>query len=74
MMMFTFALSVCNLETLTPPFFKFREDYKFYSEMDEIFRRELKVDDSVADTEDTEEPEDCTQKKGETSQKHFHIV
>ncbi|XP_033989543.1 uncharacterized protein zgc:113263 isoform X1 [Trematomus bernacchii] len=40
-----------------------KEDYKFYSEMDEIFRRELKVDDSVADTQDTEESEDCTQNK-----------
>ncbi|XP_029318417.1 uncharacterized protein LOC115028663 [Cottoperca gobio] len=38
-----------------------KEEYKFFSEMDEIFRRELKVDDSVADTSVAEEPDDCTQ-------------
>lgn len=40
--------------------------------MDEIFRRELKVDDSVADTSVSDEPDDFTlmsgQKKGETEQ------
>lgn len=50
--------------------FKFREEFKFFSEMDEIFRKELKVDGSVADTSVTDEPDDSTmvlgQKKGET--------
>lgn len=50
--------------------FKFSEEFKFFSEMDEIFRRELKVDGSVADMSATDEPDDCTlvppQKKGET--------
>lgn len=48
---------------------KFREDFKFFSQMDEIFRRELKMDGSVADMLVTDEPDDCTlvppQKKGE---------
>lgn len=50
--------------------FKFREEFKFFNEMDEIFRRELKVDGSVTDTSVSDEPDDCTlvppQKKGET--------
>lgn len=50
--------------------FEFRADFKFFSEMDEIFRRELKVDRSVTDTSVTDEPDDYThlpaQKKGET--------
>lgn len=51
-------------------FFKFREEFKFFSELDKIFRKELKVDDSVADMLVTDELDDCTpepaQKKGET--------
>lgn len=50
--------------------FEFREDFKFYSEMDEIFRKELKADKPTPDTSVTDEPDDYTlvpaQNKGET--------
>lgn len=50
--------------------FEFREDFKFFTEMDEIFRRRLKADSSVPDTPAPDEPEDYTlvpdQNKGKT--------
>ncbi|KAA8580146.1 hypothetical protein FQN60_005681 [Etheostoma spectabile] len=52
-----------RIKRLKHGFLHEKEDYKFFSEMDEIFRRELKVDGSVADTSVTEETDDCTQTK-----------
>lgn len=47
----------------------FREEFKFFTEMEEIFRKELKVDDLVTDTSVPDESEDCApepvQRKGE---------
>ncbi|XP_076578481.1 uncharacterized protein LOC143314985 isoform X3 [Chaetodon auriga] len=43
-----------------------KEDFKFFSEMDEIFRREPKVDSSVPDTSVTDELEDYTLAPGPT--------
>ncbi|XP_073336441.1 uncharacterized protein [Pagrus major] len=37
-----------------------KEDFKFFSEMDEIFRKELKADKSVPDTSVTDESDDYT--------------
>ena len=58
--------------------FEFREDFKFYSEMDEIFRKELKADKTASDTSVTDEPDDYTlvpsaQNKGETSRLTLQI-
>lgn len=36
-----------------------RQDFKFFSEMDGIFRKQLKADDSDPDLLVPEEPEDC---------------
>ncbi|XP_078137669.1 uncharacterized protein LOC144537707 isoform X1 [Sander vitreus] len=52
-----------RIKRLKHGFLHEKEEYKFFSEMDEIFRRELKVDGSVADTSVTDEPDDCTQTK-----------
>ncbi|XP_008281157.1 uncharacterized protein LOC103358113 [Stegastes partitus] len=45
-----------------------KEDFKFFSEMETIFRKELKGDDSAADTSVADEPDECvpelSQKKG----------
>lgn len=47
----------------------FREEFKFFTEMEEIFRKELKVEDLVTDTSVPDESEDCApepvQRKGE---------
>lgn len=55
-------------------FFTHREEFKFFGEMEKIFRKELKVDGSVADVSVTDEPRDSTlepgQKKGETKKNH----
>ncbi|XP_051248459.1 uncharacterized protein zgc:113263 isoform X2 [Dicentrarchus labrax] len=57
-----------RIKRLKHGFLHEKEEFKFFSEMDEIFRRELKVDVTVADTSVTDEPEDYTlgpaQKKG----------
>lgn len=58
--------------------FEFREDFKFYSEMDEIFRKELKADKPASDTS-VDEPDDYTlvpsaQNKGETSHLNLQIL
>ena len=54
-------------------FFTHREEFKFFSEMEKIFRKELKVDGSVAETSVIDEPDEGTlelsQKKGETKRK-----
>ncbi|XP_039998724.1 uncharacterized protein zgc:113263 isoform X3 [Xiphias gladius] len=48
-----------------------KEEFKFFSEMEKIFRKELKVNSSVADTSVTDEPDDCapelSQKKAASS-------
>lgn len=36
-----------------------RQDFKFFSEMDGIFRKQLKADDSDSDLLVPEEPEEC---------------
>ncbi|XP_027128087.1 uncharacterized protein zgc:113263 isoform X1 [Larimichthys crocea] len=57
-----------RIKRLKHGFLHEKADFKFFSEMDEIFRRELKVDRSVTDTSVTDEPDDYThlpaQKKG----------
>lgn len=53
-----------RIKRLKHGFLHEKEDYKFFNEMDEIFRRELKADDSVTDTLLSDEPDDYTQKKG----------
>lgn len=62
---------LCEVNKLMQ-FFVFREEFKFFSEMDKIFRKESKVNDSVRDMLVTDELDDCTpdpgQKKGETNQ------
>lgn len=40
------------------PFICCRQDFKFFSEMDGIFRKQLKADDSDSDLLVPEEPED----------------
>lgn len=64
----TSNLNICSVVVMSF-FFKFREEFKFFSEMNKIFRRELKVDE-VIDTSVTEELEECTpepcQTKGKT--------
>ena len=46
----------------------YREEFKFFSEMDKIFTKELNTDSSVTDMPVTDEPDDSTlelgQKKG----------
>ncbi|KAM9846054.1 uncharacterized protein ACBR49_011020 [Aulostomus maculatus] len=37
-----------------------KEEFKFFSEMEEIFRKELKGDSLITDVSVTDEPEDCT--------------
>ncbi|XP_070785463.1 uncharacterized protein [Enoplosus armatus] len=54
-----------RIKRLKHGFLHEKEDFKFFSEMDEIFRRELKADDSVADTSVTDEPNDCTPVPGQ---------
>ncbi|XP_054480641.1 uncharacterized protein zgc:113263 [Anoplopoma fimbria] len=52
-----------RIKRLKHGFLHEKEDYKFFNEMNEIFGRELKVEDLVTDTSVTDEPDDCTQKK-----------
>ncbi|XP_042367628.1 uncharacterized protein zgc:113263 isoform X2 [Plectropomus leopardus] len=52
-----------RMKRLKHGFLHEKEDFKFFSEMDEIFRKELKVDGSVADTSVTDESDDPPQKK-----------
>lgn len=47
-----------RLKRLKHGFFHEKEEFKFYREMQTIFGKELKVDDSVADTSVAEEPDD----------------
>lgn len=39
-------------------FYKCRGEFKFFNEMEKIFRKELKVDDVAADTSAADEPDD----------------
>ncbi|XP_047191851.1 uncharacterized protein zgc:113263 isoform X3 [Scophthalmus maximus] len=48
-----------RIKRLKHGFLHEKEEFKFFSEMEEIFRKELKLDGSVADTSATEEPDDC---------------
>nr|XP_033470495.1 uncharacterized protein zgc:113263 isoform X3 [Epinephelus lanceolatus] len=52
-----------RIKRLKHGFLHEKEDYKFFNEMDGIFRKELKVDDTVADTPVMDEPEEVPQKK-----------
>ncbi|XP_034434543.1 uncharacterized protein zgc:113263 isoform X1 [Hippoglossus hippoglossus] len=47
-----------RIKRLKHGFLHEKEDYKFFNEMEQIFRKELKVDGSVADTSATEEADD----------------
>uniref|UniRef100_A0A1A8H6R9 Myb-like domain-containing protein n=1 Tax=Nothobranchius korthausae TaxID=1143690 RepID=A0A1A8H6R9_9TELE len=40
-----------------------KEEFKFFNEMDKIFRREVKVDESVAEALAAEESDDCAQEQ-----------
>lgn len=55
------------------PSFDFRAKFKFFREMDEIFKKELRVDDSAAETSFGVEDDDCaselSQVKGEAKRK-----
>lgn len=42
-------------------FWSFRNNFKFFTEMDEIFRKELKADSSCADMFAAEDPDDCVE-------------
>ncbi|XP_068449254.1 uncharacterized protein [Clinocottus analis] len=53
-----------RIKRLKHGFLHEKEEYKFFNEMNEIFGRELKVEDLIPDTSVTDEPEECTQKKG----------
>ncbi|XP_044041382.1 uncharacterized protein zgc:113263 isoform X2 [Siniperca chuatsi] len=57
-----------RIKRLKHGFLHEKEEFKFFCEMDEIFRRELKVDGSVADLAVADEPDDFPvvsgQKKG----------
>ncbi|XP_075967913.1 uncharacterized protein LOC142971160 isoform X3 [Anarhichas minor] len=52
-----------RIKRLKHGFLHEKEEYKFFNEMNEIFGRELKMDDLVPDTSVPDEPDDCTQKK-----------
>ncbi|XP_037616507.1 uncharacterized protein zgc:113263 isoform X1 [Sebastes umbrosus] len=52
-----------RIKRLKHGFLHEKEEHKFFSEMNEIFSRELKVDGSVADTPVTDEPDDSPPKK-----------
>ncbi|XP_026216895.1 TIN2_N and Myb_DNA-bind_4 domain-containing protein isoform X2 [Anabas testudineus] len=54
-----------RIKRLKYSFLHEKEEFKFFSEMDRIFRKELKVDDSVADMTLTEELDDCTPEPGQ---------
>ncbi|XP_040886126.1 uncharacterized protein zgc:113263 isoform X2 [Toxotes jaculatrix] len=60
-----------RIKRLKHGFLHEKEDFKFFAEMENIFRKELKVDGSVADTPVTDEPDDCvpelSQKKAASS-------
>ncbi|XP_037317790.2 uncharacterized protein zgc:113263 isoform X1 [Pungitius pungitius] len=51
-----------RIKRLKHGFLHEKEDHKFFNEMSDIFGRELKVEELIQDT--TDEPDDCTQKKG----------
>ncbi|XP_069556074.1 uncharacterized protein [Brachyistius frenatus] len=57
-----------RIKRLKHGFLHEKEEYKFFSEMENIFRKELKVDDAVVDASVSDEPDDCVpevgQKKG----------
>ncbi|XP_023121890.1 uncharacterized protein zgc:113263 [Amphiprion ocellaris] len=48
-----------RIKRLKHGFLHEKEDFKYFSEMETIFRKELKVDDSVAETSIIEDPEEC---------------
>ncbi|XP_056223663.1 uncharacterized protein zgc:113263 isoform X1 [Seriola aureovittata] len=48
-----------RIKRLKHGFLHEKEEFKFFSEMEEIFRKELKVDGSVTDTSVPDEPDDC---------------
>ncbi|KAM3588282.1 uncharacterized protein V6R79_025364 [Siganus canaliculatus] len=49
-----------RIKRLKHGFLHEKEDFKFFSEMDEIFRRKMKMDDSVVDMLVSDEPDDYT--------------
>ncbi|XP_071358596.1 uncharacterized protein [Trachinotus anak] len=48
-----------RIKRLKHGFLHEKEEFKFFNEMEEIFRKELNVDNSVADTSVPDEPDDC---------------
>nr|XP_043878147.1 uncharacterized protein zgc:113263 isoform X2 [Solea senegalensis] len=60
-----------RIKRLKHGFLHEKKDFKFFNEMEEIFKKELKVDDSAAEIPTLEEPEDLvpevTQKKASSS-------
>ncbi|XP_059181672.1 uncharacterized protein zgc:113263 isoform X2 [Centropristis striata] len=52
-----------RIKRLKHGFLHEKEDFKFFSEMDEIFRRELKVDVPVTDVSVPDEPDELPQRK-----------
>ncbi|KAF3705093.1 Zinc finger and SCAN domain-containing protein 29 Zinc finger protein 690 [Channa argus] len=49
-----------RIKRLKYAFLHEKEEFKFFIEMDKIFRKELKVDNSVAETSIVDELDDCT--------------
>lgn len=54
-----------RIKRLKHGFLHEKEEFKFFTEMEEIFRKELKVDDPVTDTSVPDEPEDCAPEPGQ---------